>query len=185
MITVITERILRRPPRSFEGTAMKQHKLQFIVLIALLTSPVLAQEADVDRLDEKLRHQLETKMPGWSYKRLKPTEGSKGVLLQTWKIENRAVSISVVQTKSGQAAQETIQRLAQDPSTHARPLADTGEEAYTWGYLNRQIVFRKGKTLVYVEAGADVERDPDAQTLTSTQKKHVKNQKLSDLRANL
>jgi len=129
------------------------------------------QEADLDRLDDKLHKHLEMKMPGWSYQRIQPIEGSKGVLLQNWTIENRGVSISVVQMKSAEAARETIQRLANDPSTHAQPVPDTGEEAYAWGYQNRKIVFRKGQNLVYVEAGADVLRDRDALTMTPSQRR--------------
>ena len=128
------------------------------------------RELDLDALDQKLQHQLETKMPRWEHRRIQPIEGSKGVLLQTWKIQNRAVSISVVQEKSAHTAKEAIQRLAHDPSTHAQPLSGPGEEAYAWGYQNRQIVFRKGRNLVYVEAGADVENDPDARSLSPSQR---------------
>jgi hypothetical protein len=150
---------------------MKYQTLRLILFFGLVFSPATAQQADVDRLDEKLRHHLEMKMPGWSYQRIQPIEGSKGVLLQTWKIQNRAVSISVVQEKSAQTAKEAIQRLANDPSTHAQPVPGIGEEAYVWGFQNRQIVFRKGRNLVYVEAGADVENDPDARALSPSQRK--------------
>src|SRR5262249_11032129 len=87
----------------------------------------------------------------------------------SWTMPNRGVTIKIVQEKSAQTAKETIQRLAHDPSTHAQPVSDTGEEAYAWGFQNRQIVFRKGRNLVYVEAGADVLRDPDARTMTPSQ----------------
>jgi hypothetical protein len=150
---------------------MKQQGLKLLLLVAFLISSAYAQEPDVDRLDEKLHRHLEMKMPGWSYQRIQPIQGSKGVLLQKWTIENRGVNISIVNMKSAESAKEAIQRLAHDPSTHALPLSDTGDEAYTWGYGNRQIVFRKGKTLVYVEAGADVARDADARSLTGAERK--------------
>ena len=161
---------------------MSRKRIYLLLFVSLLASSVGAQEPDLDRLNEKLRHRLETKMPGWSYERVQPIQGSRGVLLQKWTIQNRGVSISVVDMKSAEAAKEAIQRLAHDPSTHAELLRATGEEAYTWGYLNRQLVFRKGKTLVYVEAGADVERDPDARTLTPVQRRAREESEVDRLR---
>jgi len=140
-------------------------------LFLVIPIPRAQSDDDLNRLDEKLRQHLADKMPGWVYKRIDPIQGSKGVLLQSWEIDNRGVSISIVQYKSTEAAKEAIQRLAHDPSTHAQPVSGTGEEAYAWGYQNRQIVSRKGRSLVYVEAGADVLRDPDALTMTPSQRR--------------
>jgi hypothetical protein len=94
--------------------------------------PRAQSDDDLNRLDEKLRQHLADKMTGWVYKRIDPIQGSKGVLLQSWAIENRGVSISIVLYNSADAAKEAIQRLAHDPSTHAQPVSGTGEEAYAW-----------------------------------------------------
>ena len=162
---------------------MQRRIVRLLILVGLVASGAYAQDSDVERLDEKLHRQLEIKMPGWSYKRIQPIEGSRGVLLQKWTIENRGVSISIVQEKSAQAAKETIERLAHDPSTHAQPVQGPGDEAYAWGYLNRQLVFRRGRNLVYVEAGADVDQDADASLLTRSQRRAREESEVKRLRS--
>lgn len=150
---------------------MNTRTVRLLIFLLVVVTSTTAQEADLDRLDAKLRQDVESKMPGWTYRRGQPLGGSKGVLIQSWTVPNRGVTIKIVQEKSAEAAKETIQRLAHDASTHAQPLRATGDEAYMWGFDNRQLVFRKGRSLIYVEAGADVNSDPDARALTSAERK--------------
>lgn len=150
---------------------MNVRTLQLLMFLFAIVTSASAQDADLDRLDSKLRQDVESKMPGWTYRRGQPIGGSKAVLIQSWTITNRGVTIKIVQEKSAEAARETIQRLAHDPSTHAQPLQATGDEAYMWGFDNKQLVFRKGRSVIYVEAGADVNSDPDAPALTPNERK--------------
>jgi len=148
---------------------MKQRGL-LLALFVVLASSVNGQQPDLDNLDQKLRNQLETKMPGWSYERGEPMEGSKGVLIQRWFTQNRSVSIKVVQMKSAQEAREVLQNFP-GHTKGAHSLEDLGDQAYTWGYRSRQVVFRRGKNIIYVEAGATVDLDPDARSLTWSQRR--------------
>ncbi len=147
-----------------EEIHMRHLGLLLILFLVLFSSSASAQEPDLDRLDQKLRHHLETKMPGWAYERVEPIQGSEGVLLQKWTIQNRGVSVTVVVMKSAQDAKEVMQRFPRD--SKGQPLESLGDEAYTWGYRNRQVVFRRGKNIIYVEAGANVDLDPDARSMT-------------------
>jgi hypothetical protein len=149
---------------------MKQRGLLLALFVGLLASSLNAQQPDLERLDQKLRNQLETKMPGWSYERGEPMQGSKGVLIQRWFTQNRSVSIKVVQMKSAQEAREVLQNFP-GHTKGAKSLEDLGDQAYTWGYRSRQVVFRRGKNIIYVEAGATVDLDPDARSLTWSQRR--------------
>ena len=132
---------------------------------------VVAQsDSDLDRLDEKLTHHLEKKMTGWTHKRIEPIKGSRGVLIQSWSHENRGVRIAVTQLKSAEEAKRAMQNFPQ-MAREAQPLTEVGDEAYLWGYDRRQLHFRRGKTIFDVEAGAEVDTDPDARTLTWGQRR--------------
>src|SRR3977135_4271055 len=82
-----------------------------LVILALALSlsaqiTLAQQRPDLDRLDEKFRDHLKTRMPGWTYKRGQPIEGSKGVLIQNWYYQNRGVRIAVTEMKSVEAARQ-------------------------------------------------------------------------------
>ncbi|HBB98403.1 MAG TPA: hypothetical protein DC054_23725 [Blastocatellia bacterium] len=126
--------------------------------------------ADLDRLDEKLRKHLENKMPGWSYERIEPIQGSTGVLIQVWKSQHRSVRIVVVSKKSAAEAKESIANFPRN-AREAQPWQEAGDEGYAWGYDQRQIHFRRGKTIFDIEVGADVDSDSDARNLTWSERR--------------
>ncbi|HEY0349640.1 MAG TPA: hypothetical protein VGC60_15940, partial [Pyrinomonadaceae bacterium] len=136
----------------------------------IMAHTVSAQTTDLDRLDEKLRKHLEKKMPGWSYRRVEPIQGSTGVLIQVWSMENRAVRIVVVPKKSATEAKESMQNFPRNVK-EAQPWSEAGDEGYAWGYAGRQIHFRRGKTIFDIEVGADVDADPDASALTWSERR--------------
>lgn len=135
-----------------------------------LSYTVSAQTTDLDRLDEKLRKHLEKRMPGWSYKRITPIQGSTGVLIQVWSMQNRAVRIVVVPKRSATEAKESMQNFPRNVR-EAQQWSEVGDEGYAWGFELRQIHFRRGKTIVDIEVGADVDTDPDASTLTWSERR--------------
>lgn len=144
------------------------------LLMALALGQTLAQDQpDLDRLDEKFRAHLKTRMPGWTYKRGEPIEGSKGVLIQNWHYQNRGVRIAVKEMKSVEAARQAMQLIVRD--AHAKPLQGFGDEAYVWGFEDSDLEVRRGRYVFDINAGADVARDPDARTLTRAQQ-HARQQ---------
>ncbi len=153
---------------------MNCRRILMPLLMVLALGPALAQDQpDLDRLDEKFRDHLKTKMPGWTYKRGEPIEGSRGVLIQNWSYPNRGVRIAVSSAKSAEEARQGMQILVKAVKT--RPLEGFGDEAYIWGFEGSDLEVRRGRFIIDLNAGADVEGDPDARTLTPAQK-HIRQQ---------
>lgn len=144
------------------------------LLMVMALGQALAQEQpDLDRLDEKFRAHLKTRMVGWTYKRGEPIEGSKGVLIQNWFYPNRGVRIAVTEMKSVEAARQAMQLIVRD--ANGKPLQGFGDEAYIWGFEGSDLEVRRGRYVFDLNAGADVERDADARMLTPAQK-HTRRQ---------
>jgi hypothetical protein len=72
--------------------------------------------------------------------------------------------------KSAEEAKKAMQNF---PTIvrEAQPLAGVGDEAYVWGYDRRLVHLRRGKTIFDVEAGAQVDSDSDARSLTWSQRR--------------
>jgi hypothetical protein len=140
-----------------------------VALSVLFFSHAVAQDPDLDKLDEKFTHQLEGKLPGWKHERGEPMQGSKRVLIQYWTFENRRVKVTIIQQKSAQDAREKMQLVAKD-MRDAVELKGFGDEAYSWGYAGSNVVFRKGKFTIYLSTYAEVDSDPDGRALSSSER---------------
>ena len=133
--------------------------------VLFLSHAVGQDQPDLDRLDEKFRHQLEGRLPGWKHERGEAMQGSTNVLIQYWSFENRRIKIAIIPQKSAQEAREKMQLVAKD-MRDAKELKGFGDEAYSWGYAESNVVLRRGRFAVFVSTYAEVESDPDARMLS-------------------
>jgi hypothetical protein len=145
-----------------------------------LTSVVAQQQTDLDHVGDKASRYIALRMSGWQHKRGTPIQGSKDVIVEFWTFPNRVVKISIMETKSVEDAHETLMKFAQEEAD-ARELKGFGDDAYSWGDEGSNIVFRRGKYMVYVTTIADVERDADSQALTREQKRARKKSEMKRL----
>ncbi len=148
------------------------------LLVALFAVLVIGQataqdQPDLDRLDEKFTRHLENKMPGWTHERVEPIQGSRGVLIQAWSSPNRKIRIAVSSAKSAEEARRGMQSFMRE--VKGQPLPGLGDDAFVWGYEGSDLEVRRGRYVFDLNAGADVERDPDARLLPPTQK-HTRRQ---------
>lgn len=150
---------------------MKRHIIfTSLMLVGLIVGQTAAQnDAELDRLGDKLTQHLQSKMSGWKHRRGEPIQGSKGVLIDRWSAANRVVTISVVRYDSANRAKEVLQPFIKYTSQKAE-LKGLGNEAYAWGYGLSNIMFRRGRFVVSVSTYAEIDSDPDARTLTPEQK---------------
>ena len=145
-----------------------------IIVVALMvcgsfcTQSNAQGQADLDRLDEKLTKHLEKVMPGWTHKRGEPIVKTENVLIQFWYSTNRSIKIAVSPRSSANEARKAIRDFLKSERTE--PLNDSGDEAYSWGYAASNIVFRKGRFVAFVSSYAEIDADPDAQTLSQEQR---------------
>jgi hypothetical protein len=150
---------------------MRHRTVILIVIWGLFVGYAAAQsEPDLDRLDEKLSRHLEMKMPGWKHKRIEPIQGSSGVLIEAWSGPNRGVKIAVSTLKSAEEARRSLQSFVKD-TKEATLLKGFGDEAYVWGFEGSDIVVRRGRHIVYINAGASVDEDPDARALSNSERR--------------
>ena len=148
---------------------MKYRKLFAAAFVVFFFSQAGAQhEPDLDRLDEKLVRHLEPKMPGWSHERIRPIEGSKGVLIQRWSSTNRSIRIAISAARSPQEARQAMQNMMRD--VKGQPLTGFGDDAFVWGFEGSDLEIRRGRFIIDLNAGADVGSDPDARALTPAQR---------------
>jgi hypothetical protein len=150
---------------------MRSRTLIAVALSVLFFSHALGQDQgpDLDRLDEKFRHHLEGKLPGWKHERGEAMQGSTNVLIQYWSFENRRVKLAIIPQKSAQEAREKMQLVAKDMKD-AKELKGFGDEAYSWGYAESKVVFRRGRFAVFVSTYAEVESDPDARLMSRAER---------------
>jgi hypothetical protein len=148
---------------------MSRQILLFIVVLLLMLGHASAQDkVDVDALDQKLQRHLQTKMPGWQYERIEPIQGSKGVLIQKWTTSNRGVRIVVTRSKTAAEAKAHIENFMKE--VKGEPLRGFGDDAFVWGFEESDLEVRRGRYIFDLNAGADVLRDPDALSITSTER---------------
>jgi hypothetical protein len=147
----------------------KRLPIAFLLLGLLVITAIAQSDADLDRLDAKVNEHLERKMPGWKHKRGEPMEGSKNVLIEFWSTSTRAVKVSVVPYASAQAAEGVLKGFLKYES-QKEELKGYGDEAYGWGYGASRVVFRRGRFIVYVSTYAEVDSDPDARSLSQSEK---------------
>jgi hypothetical protein len=156
---------------SHKEDVMKSRIFVVLVLSGLFLSQGAAaqDESELNTLDDKFRHLVATKMPGWKHKRVAPMMHSANVRIQVWSFPNRAVKISIVPYKSAQEAGEVLRGFIKYES-QKEELKGLGDEAYGWGYGRSNVVFTRGKSIVYVSTYAEVDSEPEARSLSQAEK---------------
>ena len=149
---------------------MTSRILWALLLSGLFVTQAAAQsQISMDVLEEKFSSHIRTKMPGWTHRRVQPMLNSPNVLIEVWSFPNRSVKISVVPYKSAQQAREVLQGfLKYEPNREE--VKALGDEAYARGVMRSHLVFRRGKFLVYVEAGADIDAEPNMARLSAPER---------------
>lgn len=149
---------------------MKSRLLVSLVLLPFFLVQVHSQnDAELDNVRNKISNHIQSRMQGWRHKPGTPIQGSKGVTVDYWISTNRNVKIAVVKYGSHQEAKAKIQESIMYES-HKEELKGLGEAAYAWGYGLSDVVFLRGKFLVYVSTYADVDSDPDARDLSRAER---------------
>ncbi len=148
--------------------------LKTLLLFAVLFGEIFAQnQGDLDRLDAKFSHYFENIMPGWKHERVEPFSApgttSENVLIEFWSSSNRKVKVSILLYKSGDEARQVFQSSAKYHQ-EKQELKGFGDEAYAWGYGLSDVAFRRGRFTIFVSTTAEVDSDPDARTLSQSER---------------
>lgn len=137
-----------------------------LCLQALVSVLTLGQgRADLDRLDSKIRDQLQPALSGWTYRRVKPFTRASNIVVGVWSNANRTVKVSISVNESVQTAKDELKHFVQSVRA-PEALNGFGDEAYASGLESSDIVLRRGRYVIYVNTFAEVEGDADAATLS-------------------
>ena len=141
----------------------------FAFILATFAAVVVGQgKPDLDRLGEKISSQLESRLPGWHYKRVEPFQPSSTILVQGWSSENRIVKVAVAVRQSVEDAKKEIKSFLQfrrDPEQ----LSGFGDEAFAPERDGSSIVVRRGRYVIYISTVAEIESDADARNLSEVE----------------
>jgi hypothetical protein len=149
---------------------MKNLILLALCLLGLsVTSGVAQDQAELEKIDDKLSRHLATQMPGWKHKRGEPVEGSKNVVIERWGTSNRSVTISIVPHKTANEAREALINFVKY-DRDKQDLEGLGDQAIAWGYGLSNIVLRKGRFNIFVSSYAELDSEPDSRSLTVPEK---------------
>jgi hypothetical protein len=148
---------------------MKKGIFLVVFLGLLIVQGVAQDQAELEKLDDKLNRHVATKMPGWNHKRGEPIQGSKNVLIERWGTSNRVVTVSIVPHKSASEAREALIDFVKY-DRDKEELIGLGDQAVAWGYGLSNIVLRRGRFNVYVSSYAELDSDPEARSLTEREK---------------
>ncbi len=145
---------------------MKNRFFPAILFASLIAAQVVAQSRpDLNELGEKVNRHIETKMPGWKHKRVEPFMNSPNVFIEVWSFPTKGATVQIVPYKSRQEAREVLRSFLKYEK-EKEEIKGLGDEAYVWGIRRANVVFTRGKFIVYVEAGVDIEADPEARKLS-------------------
>jgi hypothetical protein len=151
------------------------------LLLALMPTTVSPQNSDeLDKLEHAISHYLQTKLPGWQHKRVEPIKGSQGVLIESWSFPNMGAQISIVPARSVGEAQQRLQNFAKD-TREAKQVKAVGDEGYTWGYADSNLVFRTRRYIFWVSSGVSEDADPDFLMLSHQERIERQNSKVRRL----
>jgi len=125
--------------------------------------------ADLDRIDSQIHTHFQSALPGWTYRRVDPFTPGSNILIQVWSNGNRTVKLAISVNQSVQTAKDELRHFVQSVRG-PEALKGLGDEAYTSGLESSDIVLRRGRYVIYVNAFAEVEGDADSATLTRSER---------------
>jgi hypothetical protein len=169
---------------------MNKLKTTILVLLIVLVGHSAAQgQSDLDQLADRIKRTVEAAEPGWKCERGQPFEppgqaAQPQLLIEVCDLRAtvtghyptptevvvRHVLIYAYAERSAEEARRIVQHSINDPLNRYRryqPLKDLGDEAYTFGIYNADILMRSGRFVFDFSTIAHVELDPDGLTLNS------------------
>ena len=145
-------------------------KTLIFILVALVLG-VGQGKVDLDELSEKIRSQLESKMPDWKYRPVASSGNREsGVVVQSWYVPHRNVQVATDFRKSVEEAKKEL-RSYLEFRREPQALAGFGDEAFKPEPNGSQYVLRRGRYVIYISTVVYIEDDADAQRLTESERR--------------
>ena len=138
--------------------------LALIVFVGTIQAQSGAEE--LAQLKDSLKAKVSEEMKGWTYHSVEPIQGSQGVIIQQWRLNDIIVNVAVVRYDKDAKAEHAFQqvkshlRIQEDASgkdgrkkirlikEDSMPLGDEGFVSDVRG--SEAVTFRKGKFIISV-----------------------------------
>lgn len=136
------------------------------LLIALGTVQAQSESEELVKINLSVKQEVSKQMQGWTYKSVQPTQGSSGVIIQRWQLNDIIVTVAITRYEKKDDAETAFQRFkshlkieeqatSRNRGRQVRLIKEDslqmGDEGFVWDVRGSEaLAFRKGKYVVNV-----------------------------------
>jgi hypothetical protein len=143
--------------------------------LLILFGPCFAQTGpdELTRLGESVKQEISKNMHGWTFRSVQPIQGSAGVILQQWQLNDIIIRVAITRYDDATKAQLALKQVEDQlkveeeatsknrgKSVHLikEKLPSLGDEGFVWDIRGSEaVVFRKEKFIVNVNVPSPAE----------------------------
>ena len=145
---------------------MRPLTISIVLLVALGSVYAQSESQELENIKESVRAEVNKQMEGWTYKSVQPTEGSAGVIIQQWQLNDIIVKVAITryknQTEAAAAFQQFKAQLTVEEKATSKNRGRTvhlikeekthvGDDGFVSDVRGSEaLAFRKGKFIVNV-----------------------------------
>ncbi|MGZ8845519.1 MAG: hypothetical protein ACXW3C_03555 [Pyrinomonadaceae bacterium] len=145
---------------------MRPLMIGMVLLIALGNVHAQSDSDEMDKLKQSVKKVVSKEMEGWTYKSVQPTQGSEGVIIQHWQLNDIIVKVAITRYENQDDAETAFQRFkshlkieeqatSRNRGRQVRLIKEDslqmGDEGFVWDIRGSEaLAFRKGKYVVNV-----------------------------------
>lgn len=135
------------------------------LLITLGTVHAQSESEELAKTGDSVKREVSKQMQGWTYRSVQPTQGSAGVIIQQWYLNDIIVKVAITRYQNPSDAESAFQQFktqlkleeqaARNRGRQVRLIKEdslqVGDEGFVWDVRGSEAVaFRKGKLIVNV-----------------------------------
>ena len=138
-----------------------------VALVVLLGNAQAQSDPDeLVRVKGSVKEKVSKEMQGWTYRSIEPIQGSTGVIIQQWQLNDIIVSVAVTRYQKEALAESALQQMKAQlrveenarSKNQGKPFRLIKEESKAWGDEgfvwdirgSEAVAFRKGRFIVNV-----------------------------------
>jgi hypothetical protein len=145
---------------------MKALMVGIAMLVAFATVDAQSESEELAKIKDSVKHEVSKEMKGWTYRSVQPTQGSSGVIIQQWYLNDIIVKVAITRYEKQADAEYAFQRFKAQLKLEEQATSknrgrqihlikedslQVGDQGFVWDIRGSEAVaFRKGKFIVNV-----------------------------------
>ncbi len=145
---------------------MKAIMICIAMLVVLATVDAQSESEDLAKIDHSVKDEVSKQMQGWTYRSVQPTQGSSGVIIQQWYLNDIIVKVAITRYQKQADAEDAFRQFKAQLKVEEQATSknrgrqihlikedslQVGDEGFVWDVRGSEAVaFRKGKFIVNV-----------------------------------